>query len=473
MHPKQTQFLQRVLFIFLGIIFASGPLVAQKELLLPKSQKQLVLSNEVLSCYSPEANSYYVFDDSTHYWQYQIKRGVWEAKPLQIKLELPWAQFKKEFLVQAVGNNKIYFIAKGCGIVYELKNQVLERIDVSFDHKNQFGASVFTYKNKVHFFGGYGFFKTKNLITYFEPSALEWFEVVNRNYDLRPPTRQNAQNTIIGSKLFVWGGIGRRGFDDKPLLDMWCFDFKTQLWSFYAELNQNYAKFAEHIHPVGNVPQEWFVSLEEIVHTDQYNNRIYTYHHPRFLTYQNLIPNKDEQFFMVLRRNTNAPNSTAQVLSKKALLAGTTGQEQFFYKKLSIFKKIPLDSYLWFSLLLNLVLFLLLFYIRRVHKTDWYKRRNAILKSSDFSDLEWRCITLIHQHGSIELSALNDLFDEEQLSFETLKKRRESFIKALRTKIALLTALDVDDILFETKHPVDKRMKVINWSDQLEINPKD
>jgi hypothetical protein len=176
---------------------------------------------------------------------------------------------------------------------------------------------------------------------------------------------------------------------------------------------------------------------------------------------------------MVLRRNTNAPNSTAHVLSKKALLAGTTGQEQFFYKKLSIFKQIPADTYLWFSLLLNLVLFLLLFYIRRVHKTDWYKRRNAVLKSSDFSDLEWRCITLIHQHGSIELSALNDLFDEEQLSFETLKKRRESFIKALRTKIALLTALDVDDILFETKHPVDKRMKVINWSDQLEINPKD
>ncbi|MEN9941849.1 MAG: hypothetical protein RL286_1347, partial [Bacteroidota bacterium] len=90
MHPQQTQFLQRVLFIFLGIIFASGPLVAQKELLLPKSQKQLVLTNEVLSCYSPEANAYYVFDDSTHYWQYQIKRGVWEAKPLQIKLELPW-----------------------------------------------------------------------------------------------------------------------------------------------------------------------------------------------------------------------------------------------------------------------------------------------------------------------------------------------------------------------------------------------
>ena len=473
MHPKQTQFLQRVLFIFLGIIFASGQLVAQKELLLPKSQKQLVLSNKVLSCYSPEANAYYVFDDSTHYWQYQIKRGVWEAKPFKIQLQMPWAHFKDEFLVQAVGHNKLYFIARGCGIVYELKNQVFKRIDVSFDHKNQFGANVFNYHNKVHFFGGYGYFRTKNLITYFEPSSLEWFEVVNSNYEVRPPTRQAAQSIFLGSKLYVWGGKGRRGMDDEPLIDMWCFDFKTRTWNFFAEINQNYKKFAQYNYPMGNLPQEWFNSLEYIVHTDVRNNKITSYQHPRFLTYQNLLPNKNAHFFLVLNRTTNSPTTKANVLSKAALLAGTQKQEQFFYKKLSIFKKIPLDSYLWFSLLLNLILFLLLFYIRRVHKTDWYKRRNAILKSSDFSDLEWRCITLIHQHGSIELSALNDLFDEEQLSFETLKKRRESFIKALRTKIALLTALDVDDILFETKHPVDKRMKVINWSDQLEINPKD
>ncbi|MEY3505249.1 MAG: hypothetical protein RL349_1847, partial [Bacteroidota bacterium] len=67
-------------------------------------------------------------------------------------------------------------------------------------------------------------------------------------------------------------------------------------------------------------------------------------------------------------------------------------------------------------------------------------------------------------------SALNDLFDEEELSYETLKKRRESFIKALRTKIALLTAVDIDQILYESKHPKDKRMKVINWGAQIELN---
>jgi hypothetical protein len=325
----------------------------------------------------------------------------------------------------------------------------------------------------VHFFGGYGFFRTKNLITYFEPSALEWFEVVNRNYDVRPPSRQSAQCLVANNKYYIWGGVGRRGMDDEPLLDMWCFDFKTQKWSFFAELNQNYRQLAQHKSTSGIVSQEWFISLENLVQTDVRNNKILSYHHPRFLTFQNLIPDRNGAFFLVLTKATNAAKSKAQVLSKSALLAGTQGQEQFFYKKLSIFKQIPAETYLWFSLLINLVLFLLLFYIRRVHKTDWYKRRNAVLKSSEFSDLEWRCITLIHQHGSIELSALNDLFDEEQLSFETLKKRRESFIKALRTKIALLTALDVDDILFETKHPVDKRMKVINWSNQLEINPKD
>lgn len=441
--------------------------------MLPKSSKQIVLSNDALSCYSPEANTYYVFDDSSFYWQYQIKRGIWEARPLKANVELPWAKFKEEFLVHAVGPNKLYFIARGCGIVYELKQNKLERIDVSFNHKNQFGASVFSYKNKVHFFGGYGFFRTKNLITYFDPTALEWFEVVNRNYEARPPTRQHAQHKLLGSELYVWGGVGRRELEDKPLLDMWVFDFKTQLWKYFGELNENYPKLAVSMNPVGKTPEEWFVSLEYVVHTDIQNNKIYSFHHQRYLTYQNLIPDQHEDHFLVLQRNTNADQTKAMVLSRKALLSGATGQEQYFYKKVSVFKQIPLASYLWFSLLLNLILFLLLFYIRRVHKTDWFKRRNPVLRKSDFSEIEWRCIQLIHHHGSIELSALNDLFDEEQLSFETLKKRRESFLKALRTKIALLTAIDFDEILFETKHPVDKRMKVINWSKHLEINLKE
>jgi hypothetical protein len=472
MHPQQTQFLQRVLFIFLGIIFASGPLVAQKEQLLPKSRKQLNLSNKVLSCYNPDNQSYYIFEDSTYYWVYPIQKGYWIQKPLQTQLEISWKQLKEDFQVQAVSSSKLYFVQNGCGIVYELKAGKLCRIDKSYEQKNQFGASVFTFQHKMHFFGGYGLFRTKNLITVFEPNAKEWFEVNNAHFDIKPPSRQAAQHQLIGNQLFIWGGIGRRGYKDDFLTDMWRFDFKKRSWLFFAELNPWYAELTKNMNTSVKVPTTWFTSREFLIHTDLKQNKIFAYESPNFLTYQLILPDQQQKHFLLLSKPTNLNQYAAKVVNTQQLTLGINPDEQYFYKKLSLLKTIPVDTYLWLSALLNVILFFLLFYIRRVHKTNWYKRRHAVLNASDFSDLEWRCLNLIHQHGSIELSALNDLFDEEQLSFETLKKRRESFVKALRTKVALLTALDFDDVLYETKHPLDKRMKIINWGNELEINHK-
>jgi len=78
-------------------------------------------------------------------------------------------------------------------------------------------------------------------------------------------------------------------------------------------------------------------------------------------------------------------------------------------------------------------------------------------------------LLLIKETQELELSALNSYFDQPGLSYETLKKRRESFIKALRIKLALITRRDVESLLPESKHPLDKRMKVIRWNNELEI----
>jgi hypothetical protein len=96
-----------------------------------------------------------------------------------------------------------------------------------------------------------------------------------------------------------------------------------------------------------------------------------------------------------------------------------------------------------------------------------------VLQRQDFSELEWLILQLIREKQDLELSALNDFFDEHGLSHETLKKRRESFMRSLRIKLALLTRRDVDTLLPESKHPLDKRMKMISWNKELEINEKE
>ncbi len=124
---------------------------------------------------------------------------------------------------------------------------------------------------------------------------------------------------------------------------------------------------------------------------------------------------------------------------------------------------------MWISLILNFLLFTMLFYIRRMHKLKFLQRGQKKLRRSDFTNSEWDLMSLIQHHGEMELSALNEYFNEEGLSYETLKKRRETFIKSIRIKIAMITRKPIEEILRETKHTVDKRMKIIHWNEDIEL----
>lgn len=428
------------------------------------------VSDQVLSCYNPGNRSFYIFDDSTAYWRYSIGQKRWFKQALVVESEFGWAKIKRDYIAHATDAQHVYLIERGCGIVYQLCKDTLRRIDNSYAHKNQYGAAVFTYNGKVHFFGGYGYFRTKNLVTYFDPLALEWYERINRNFDVRPGSRQGAQHQIKGSNLYIWGGYGRRGYQTEALLDLWTFDLKKQTWKQLGDINPLYKHLFAQTNTLNILPTAWFTSAEVLVHTSLEKNKIFTYNNPNFQNIIEIYASTNQQQFLVLKRGSNEFSFTAAIQSLEQLTNGQEPKEQYFYKKVSAFIEVPTKTYLWISLIINLALFLLLFYIRRVHKTNWFKRRNAILHKDAFSEIEWKCLLLIEKNQSIELSALNDLFDEEELSYETLKKRRESFIKALRTKIALLTAVDVDQILYESKHPKDKRMKVINWGAQIELD---
>ena len=454
-----------LLLLAFGLLGTIG--FAQEQI---QKQKSIRVSDHVLTCYNPGNRSFYLFDDSTSYWRYSIGQKRWFKQVLVVESELTWAKIKSNYLAHATDAQHVYLIERGCGIVYQLYKDTLRRIDNSYAHKNQYYAAVFTYNGKVHFFGGYGYFRTKNLVTYYDPLVREWYERINKNFDVRPGSREGAQHQKIGSKLYIWGGYGRRGYRTEALLDLWLFDLKKQTWEQLGNINPFYKRLFGQTNSLNILPSTWFISAEDLVHTSLEKNKIFTYHNPNFQNIFEIYASTNQQQFLVLKRGSNESNFTAAIQTLEQLTNGQEPREQYFYKKVSAFIEIPTKTYLWISLIINLVLFLLLFYIRRVHKTNWFRRRNAILLKDDFSEIEWKCLLLIEKHQSIELSALNDLFDEEELSYETLKKRRESFIKALRTKIALLTAVDVDQILHESKHPKDKRMKVINWGAQIELD---
>ena len=76
-----------------------------------------------------------------------------------------------------------YMVDRGCGPVVQFKNNTFTRIDNSFQHKNQYGAVPFQYKNNIYLWGGYGLFTFKNILTKYSFDTHEWniVEIKQRN----------------------------------------------------------------------------------------------------------------------------------------------------------------------------------------------------------------------------------------------------------------------------------------------------
>ena len=69
------------------------------------------------------------------------------------------------------------------------------------------------------------------------------------------------------------------------------------------------------------------------------------------------------------------------------------------------------------------------------------------------------------ENNTLELAEINLVLEFDQATQETIKKRREVCIKALRQKISRLTDIHVEDVFIELKNHNDKRIKL------LKLNP--
>lgn len=424
--------------------------------------------------YSKYDNSYLVLDDSTHYYTYALSEGKWKKHTMHIALDasMPFEQFKSRFFPIAVAKNRYLFVMDGCGVVFALKNDTIRRIDQSYDQKNQFNSALYEYRGKVFMFGGYGLFEVKNTHSSFDNEAKEWFQVFRKTKEC-PSGRASAYYIKERSSLYILGGVEQRLAQRKICKDIWRFDMKRQTWELLGELNADFLQRTRMRGFVQHKDYHIFHSDNKLTLVDISKNKYYSYVSSRYFTFYRMLPDaRMNNILLGVHPSISSDLLTLKVRPLRSILEGRP-QEYFLYKPISIFKQVSLATYLWISILLNLIFFFLLFYFKRISKTPWYRPKKPVLQRPDFSELEWLILQLIREKQELELSALNDFFDEPGLSHETLKKRRESFVKSLRIKLALLTRRDVETLLPESKHPLDKRMKIISWNKELEINAKE
>jgi len=138
-----------------------------------------------------------------------------------------------------INSNKLYMVSNGVGPVFVYRNNTFERIDNSSLHKNQFGGARFIYNNKIHIYGGYGFWSFKSFITFFDENISQW-DLVYNDSKYTPSGRWKPIYNIINDKLYVLGGrSGSAGStnQDESFSDVFYFDFIEKEFVNVGKLN--------------------------------------------------------------------------------------------------------------------------------------------------------------------------------------------------------------------------------------------
>ncbi len=205
------------------------------------SQTRLPINDSVQNfLFSQSVNKSPIIITTNGIFEFKLK---WEYTPFADK------SFKKEIneidvlnhanFFTIINSNKLYIVSNGAGPVFIYRNNTFERIDNSSLHKNQFGGARFIYNNKIHIYGGYGFWSFKSFITFFDENISQW-DLLYNDSKYTPEGRWKPIYNIINDKLYVLGGrSGAAGStnQDESFSDVFYFDFIEKEFVSVGKLN--------------------------------------------------------------------------------------------------------------------------------------------------------------------------------------------------------------------------------------------
>ncbi len=336
--------------------------------------------------------------------------------------------------------------------------------------RNQYGALHFVYNNEIYFFGGYGLFTTKNILTKYIFKTKDWIEVQTWVEEgQKPEPRAGANSFIKGEYLYVFGGNAK---DENDIISskslgnkVWRLHLPTMRWDCVGQYNQNLLKF-------------------ETETLDYVSRKLCFMGH----------------YFLEIDCNSNeariySSNSMTEVLSsylegKTILGVYRNGSKTFYHsgdisnfrgklKSTTVFIN-PLEpdfNYLATSSASILVLILLLYLFRKQLKSIFkpfkgivYSQKKQVfiykwkpIISFDEQDKKVLLYLLEHLDQYVSLNELNQLFENKSgvETFSATIKRREQAVNSLLIKVSKLTGIDEKELALERKNSEDKRIKDI------------
>lgn len=181
--------------------------------------------------------------------------------------------------------NSLFFIEHFGGIVHQLVEDSIVRVDKSFSHGMQLNSTLFSRNDTIMRFGGYGFWSARNFFTYFSSDTKEWELLTPYGSKEAPEGRFGSWICQNDSLVYVLKGLvvnKKNPVAIDSVSDIWQFNFNKRKWKNLGNLNK--ALFG--LNYIGSTGDKILIgNFKELGAVDPFNNRITYYKFPSPLYY--------------------------------------------------------------------------------------------------------------------------------------------------------------------------------------------
>lgn len=405
----------------------------------------------------PEEKGFRFIDEESEYY---TENGIdFVVKPHDYRIE--------DYRLRQVQHpNRTLFTAVGGGLVYEFKDDKLQRLDKSFSFKSRFSSFNFTKGDTIVSVSGAGEFNVQNNIIYFTENINEWL------VETRIPYISEANGIPIGqydaetNKVF-FNLAEPKLIDDKARYEVqtsfpwlvYSYDFKSKAFEAEFDLSELLEEF---------FPNTFAPRIREF---DLYNNpilyntdEIWSFDFQKGMAYRYIEANTNTliQYSRIVSYNQNTNdfllvygenNEAKYLVMDETLLLGQV-YESYPLKRVSA----GWPTYLYF---LPLLFIPLLIRKKRVSLIEGVERVETDLKKI-LSSEDFRIYELIKEAypKGVEYPDLQSAF-ERDLSYESRIKKLRITIASIDELIQRLLSRKGKSVFLITKGKEDKRVKVI------------
>ena len=410
-------------------------------------------------------NTYISIENERMYLFYTDRVVDVNLKDLSIKEDLyDFSNIKITDFIGVSVNFKYYFLDPQGGAVYLFENNKFKRIDTSYKHRMQIESSVFTYKNEIYKYGGYGFWSNRNFITKFNFETNQWDFVPHFNSEELPSGSHKSIVKIVEDDLYVYGGLKVNEFNPDIIEnnnEIWKFNFINKVWKKLGVNNLQRDNILNNTKiDYGNKSLFFDKKTSSTSSIDFTNNKVTTYKNSTLLNSLSPLPISffyKNKFFLFVKEN---PSSSILVLKirNKDEISGEMISQKSFYGNQSV---IIILMVIIGSVLILIIIYKIIRGANKKRNKLSVKVKNKIKfknKEVDLDNISFEIVKILVHNEFVLSKDILPLLKNPHIDYAHSTRIMRDTLFQINFKLKTLIKSETDVIVIK-KSDYDKRIK--------------